>query len=152
VRAARAEADAAKRARLVGKLVVDSEGNEIGTVRDVIECPESYMRVSELFDEAKESTPVGRLMVVETKEGESMKIACDKIQAAGEYVILKPPATPGESPREVLISKEALSEALQETVQEIGRTCPTCGGRLTRTLCFGSLAQSFQGSELEQQT
>jgi sporulation protein YlmC with PRC-barrel domain len=83
--------------RLIGMRVIDSEGNEAGTVQDIA------------FTVGK----VGMTLILETKKGETKEIAWEDIQAAGDFVILKPPtgqpfgAQTGQPP-----------------------TCPTCGGPL----------------------
>ena len=81
--------------KLVGMTVLDGEGFIIGKVKDV-------------------AFTIGRLdlmLIVNTKEGEEEKFAWDEVQAAGDFVILKPkittPATPATP------------------------TCPTCGQPLT---------------------
>lgn len=86
--------------RLIGMQVIDSEGNESGTVQDIA------------FTVGK----VGMTLIVETKKGETREVPWEDIQAAGDFVILKPPtgqtqpfgAQPAQAP-----------------------TCPTCGGPLT---------------------
>ncbi len=74
--------------RLIGMQVIDSDGNASGTVQDIA------------FTVGK----VGMTLIVETKKGETKEIAWEDIQAAGDYVVLRPAHPP---------------------------TCPTCGGPLT---------------------
>jgi sporulation protein YlmC with PRC-barrel domain len=84
--------------RLIGMQVIDGEGNSAGTVQDIA------------FTVGK----MGMKLIVQTKRGETKEIPWEEIQAAGDYVILKPPkgqpfnAQTGQTP-----------------------TCPTCRGPLT---------------------
>ena len=60
---------------LVGKDVVDQEGNLVGTVKDV-------------------DLAIGKVaLVVEDKDGETKTISWDMVQGAADCVILKPDAT-----------------------------------------------------------
>jgi sporulation protein YlmC with PRC-barrel domain len=82
--------------RLMGMQVIDSEGNGAGIVQDIA------------FTVGK----VGMTLIVETKKGETKEILWEDIQAAGDFVILKPQTV---------------------TTQSFGAqpVCPTCGGPLT---------------------
>jgi sporulation protein YlmC with PRC-barrel domain len=87
--------------RLIGMQVIDSNGYDIGIVQDIA------------FTVGK----VGMTLMVETKKGETKEVAWDDIQAAGDFVILKPqPQTFGP---------QSASQQAQAPV------CPTCGGPLT---------------------
>lgn len=90
--------------RLIGMRVIDSEGNDAGTVQDIA------------FTVGK----VGMTMIVEGKKGETREIPWEEIQAAGDFVLLKPSGTQGQS-----ASAQPLGQQTQTP------TCPTCGGPLT---------------------
>ncbi len=93
--------------RLIGMHVIDSEGNEAGTVQDIA------------FTVGK----VGMTLILETKKGDSKEIAWEDIQAAGDYVILKSSASQTQY--------SATQPTIQQTQQTQTPTCPTCGGPLT---------------------
>jgi sporulation protein YlmC with PRC-barrel domain len=63
----------ASKGKLIGKTVIDQEGNLVGTVKDVG------------FTDGKS----GISIVVEDKDGESQDIAMDSIQGAADFVVLK---------------------------------------------------------------
>jgi sporulation protein YlmC with PRC-barrel domain len=88
--------------RLIGMTVIDSEGNGVGTVQDID------------FIVGKG----GMNLIVETKKGETREIPGEGIQAAGDYVILKPPAAQTQT-----VSPQPIGQ--QPPV------CPICGGPLT---------------------
>jgi sporulation protein YlmC with PRC-barrel domain len=89
--------------RLIGMQVIDSEGNGTGTVQDIA------------FTVGK----VGMTLIVETKTGESKEIPWEDIQAAGDFVLLKP-------------TSQVQSFGTQPMGQQSQTpTCPTCGGPLT---------------------
>jgi len=90
--------------RLIGMTVIDSDGNDAGTVQDIA------------FTVGK----VGMTLIVETKKGESKEIAWDEIQAAGDFVILKPPAAQTQT-----LGPQPMAQGQGAPV------CPTCGGPLT---------------------
>ena len=90
--------------RLIGMQVIDSEGNDAGTVQDIA------------FTVGK----VGMTLILETKKGETKEIAWEDIQAAGDFVILKSSANQTQP--------FGTQPMLQQTQTP---TCPTCGGPLT---------------------
>jgi sporulation protein YlmC with PRC-barrel domain len=92
--------------RLIGMTVIDSDGNDAGTVQDIA------------FTVGK----VGMTLIVETKKGESKEIAWDEIQAAGDFVVLKPP---------VAVQTQTLGPQPMAQGQQAAPVCPTCGGPLT---------------------
>ena len=92
--------------RLIGMQVIDSDGYDIGTVQDIA------------FTVGK----VGVTLIVETKKGETKEVAWDDIQAAGDFVILKPQST---QPQTFGSQPAAQPQQAQSPV------CPTCGGPLT---------------------
>ncbi len=85
--------------RLIGMKVVDSEGNIVGTVKDVA------------FVIGK----TGVSLSVESKSGEPQEISWEEIQAAGDFVILKPADKQAPTPPEA----------------EAQHLCPTCKGPLS---------------------
>jgi sporulation protein YlmC with PRC-barrel domain len=92
--------------RLIGMQVIDAEGNDAGTVQDIA------------FTVGK----VGMTLIIETKKGESKEVPWEDIQAAGDFVILKPVGSAAAQPQ---------AFAAQPTPQAQTPTCPTCGGPLT---------------------
>jgi sporulation protein YlmC with PRC-barrel domain len=93
--------------RLIGMQVVGSDGNSAGVVKDIA------------FTVGR----VGMTLIVETKKGESKEIPWEQIQAAGDYVVLKPTAT---QPREG--QEQTMTQQPQQSQQS---TCPTCKGPLS---------------------
>jgi len=79
--------------KLIGMKIIDSEGNLVGTVKDVA------------FTVGK----LGIFLSVENKSGETGEIMWEDIQAVGDFIILKP-------------AKQASSETEQET-QKACPTC-----------------------------
>jgi sporulation protein YlmC with PRC-barrel domain len=88
--------------RLVGMQVIDGEGNGIGTVQDIA------------FTVGK----IGMTLILETKKGETREILWEDIQAAGEYVILKPQSSHTQS-------------MLQQPQDGQRPVCQICGEPLT---------------------
>ena len=93
--------------RLIGMQVIDSDGNTAGTIKDIA------------FTVGK----VGMTLIVETKKGQSMEVPWEEIQAAGDYVLLKPSATQSQG--------LGPQPAAQPQQQSQTPTCPTCGQPLT---------------------
>jgi sporulation protein YlmC with PRC-barrel domain len=94
--------------RLVGMTVIDSEGNIVGTVKDVG------------FTVGK----AGISLSVEDKDGDIRDVAWDNIQGAGDFVLLKPTAA---QPSFAAQPVQAAPQAAQPTQP----LCPTCGRPLT---------------------
>jgi sporulation protein YlmC with PRC-barrel domain len=92
--------------RLIGMQVIDSDGNDAGTVQDIA------------FTVGK----VGMTLIVETKKGESKEIAWDEIQAAGDFVVLRPPTAQAQT-----FGTQPMAAGGQQATP----VCPTCGGPLT---------------------
>ncbi|MEM2099078.1 MAG: PRC-barrel domain-containing protein [Candidatus Bathyarchaeia archaeon] len=93
--------------KLIGMTVIDAEGNIVGTVKDVG------------FTIGK----AGISLSVEDKEGEMHDIAWDRIQGAGDFIVLKP----------TVAETVAVAQPMQ-TVQTPTQTqplCPTCRGPLS---------------------
>ena len=91
--------------RLIDMQVIDSEGNIIGKVLDIA------------FVVGK----VGMNLIVQTEKGENTEIPWEDIQAAGDFVILKPSGAPVQSTADQPTGS-------QQAQQQI---CPTCRGPLT---------------------
>jgi len=98
------EKKAVTKDRLIGMQVVDSEGNVSGIVQDIA------------FTVGK----AGMTLIVESKKGETKEIQWEDIQAAGDYVILKPATSKPQSFGTQTVGQQAQTP-----------TCPTCGGPLT---------------------
>ncbi|HEY4675047.1 MAG TPA: PRC-barrel domain-containing protein [Candidatus Bathyarchaeia archaeon] len=96
--------------RLIGMQVIDSEGNDAGTVQDIA------------FTVGK----VGMTLIIETKKGETREVPWEEIQAAGDFVILKPVAATVAQPQAFAAQPTPQAQAQAQTP-----TCPTCGGPLT---------------------
>jgi len=96
--------------RLIGMHVIDSDGNEAGTVQDIA------------FTVGK----VGMTLILETKKGDTKEIPWEDIQAAGDYVILRPSTSQAQS----YVSQPTIQQS-QQTQTTQTPTCPTCGGPLT---------------------
>jgi sporulation protein YlmC with PRC-barrel domain len=84
--------------KLIGMKVIDGDGNLVGTVKDVA------------FTIGK----TGISLSVENKSGENQEVPWEDIQAAGDFIILKP-------------TKQASAQPQQEAQQ----ICPTCKGPLS---------------------
>lgn len=97
------EKKAMTKERLIGMQVIDSDGNDAGTVQDIA------------FTVGK----MGMTLIIETKKGETSEVSWEGIQAAGDFVILKPSTaqTPGVQVAQV-----------QQVQQPF---CPTCRGPLS---------------------
>ena len=95
--------------RLIGMKVIDSDGNDAGTVEDIA------------FTVGK----MGMTLIVESKKGESREIAWEDIQAAGDYVLLKPSTTQPQ----VLGPQPAVQPQQAQQAQQ--PVCPTCKGPLS---------------------
>ena len=94
--------------RLIGMSVVDGDGNDMGKVQDIA------------FTVGK----VGMTLIVLSKKGENKEIAWEDIQAAGDYVLLKPAGAQMQSSMNTQTTQKP-----QQQVQT--QVCPTCGGPLT---------------------
>jgi len=92
--------------RLIGMQVINSDGNTVGTVKDIA------------FTVGK----VGMTIVVETEKGEDKEFAWEEIQAAGDFIILKP-----QSAQPQIFGPQPTAQPQQAQTP----TCPTCGGPLT---------------------
>jgi sporulation protein YlmC with PRC-barrel domain len=103
----KSEKKAMTKDRLIGMQVIDSEGYNIGKVLDIA------------FTVGK----VGMTLIVETKKGDTTEIAWENIQAAGDFVILKPSGVQAPT-----ASVQPTAEQAETSQSQI---CPTCGGPLT---------------------
>jgi len=88
------------RDELIGMEIVDGEGYIVGKVQDVA------------FTPGKPDLT----MIVKTKKGESEQVAWDRVQAVGDFILLKP-------------KEEAVK--VKEEAAAAPQSCPTCGGALT---------------------
>ena len=99
---------------LVGMQVIDAEGRMVGNVKDVA------------FTVGK----VGISLNVETKKGDTRNVSWEEIQAAGDYVILKPsPAV--EEITAAPVQPAAATQAAAKPGTTTTPTCPTCNNPLT---------------------
>jgi len=97
--------------RLIGMQVVDSEGYIAGTVEDIA------------FTVGK----IGMTLIVETKKGERREVAWDEIQAAGDYILLKPSAFQPQAVGPQPMGPQPMAQP-QQAQQPV---CPTCRGQLS---------------------
>jgi sporulation protein YlmC with PRC-barrel domain len=95
--------------RLIGMQVVDSDGNSAGTVQDIA------------FTVGK----MGMTLIVESKKGETREIPWEEIQAAGDFVILKPSAIQTQAPASQVAAQPQQAQQAQQPI------CPTCRGPLS---------------------
>lgn len=84
--------------RLVGMKVIDGQGFHIGEVKDIA------FKVG--------TTPMSLEIVLKTNEGKEKRISWEEVQAAGDYVVLRP-------------ERATASPAASNSV------CNSCGGPLT---------------------
>ena len=96
--------------RLIGMEVIDSNGNTTGTIKDIA------------FTVGK----VGMTLIVETRKGESREIPWEDIQAAGDYVLLKPSAT-----QPMVAQPQPTAQPTPQPQQPQQPVCPTCKGPLS---------------------
>ena len=94
--------------RLIGMTVIDADGNSAGTIKDIA------------FTVGK----MGMTMIIETAKGEDKEVPWEQIQAAGDYVLLKPSTVQTTS-----FGAQPMAQPQQAQAQ--APTCPTCGGPLT---------------------
>jgi sporulation protein YlmC with PRC-barrel domain len=94
--------------RLIGMQVVDSEGNNAGTIKDIA------------FTVGK----VGMTLIIETGNKQDMEVPWEQIQAAGDYVLLKPSPTQTQT-----VVPQIMAQSPQ--VQGQQPICPTCKGPLS---------------------
>ena len=97
--------------RLIGMEVIDSDGYTAGTVKDIA------------FTVGK----VGMTLIVEGKKGESREVPWDEIQAAGDYVLLKPSAMQPQT----FGMQQMGAQPVAQTQQAQQPVCPTCKGPLS---------------------
>ena len=93
--------------------VIDPDGNTVGTVTDIA------------FTIGK----VGQTLIIETKRGDNREVSWDEIQAAGDFIILKPASSQAQTSA---FQPSMQQPAVQQQAQQAQTpTCPTCGGPLT---------------------
>jgi len=98
--------------RLIGMQVIDSDGNNAGTVQDIA------------FTVGKMSMT----LIVETKKGETREVPWEEIQAAGDYILLTPRASQAQAGPPQALGPQTTTPQPQQSQTP---TCPTCGGPLT---------------------
>jgi sporulation protein YlmC with PRC-barrel domain len=94
--------------RLIGIQVIDSQGKSAGTIKDIA------------FTVGKMSVT----LVVEVEKGEDIEVPWEQIQAAGDYVLLKPSTTQTQ-----ILGPQPTVQPQQSQAQQ--PTCPTCRGPLS---------------------
>jgi len=94
--------------RLIGMQVIDSEGNNAGAIKDIA------------FTVGK----MGMTLIVHTEEGQEVEVPWEQIQAAGDYVLLKPVSGQTQT-----FGQQPASQPQQ--VQSQQPVCPTCNGPLS---------------------
>jgi len=97
--------------RLIDMEVIDSDGYTVGKVKDIA------------FTVGK----MGMTLIVETKKGESREVPWEEIQAAGDYVLLKPSAAQPQ----VLGPQPTGPQPMAQPQQPQQPVCPTCRGPLS---------------------
>jgi sporulation protein YlmC with PRC-barrel domain len=99
---------------LISIQVIDARGHFVGRVKDV-------------------AFSVGRMgvsLVVESDTGEAKTIGWEEVQAAADFIILKPPQVAASSyqPQPVQPQVQVQPQPVQQSSQPM---CPTCGKPLT---------------------
>jgi sporulation protein YlmC with PRC-barrel domain len=118
--------ESSSKGKLIGKSVIDQEGNMIGVVKDVGFTPGKS----------------GLSLTVENVEGEMREISWDVIQGAADFVVLKPsqqisnmPAQNMQQPQPVqyhgVQSVQPIQTQPMQSVQPAQPLCPICRGPLT---------------------
>jgi len=93
--------------RLIGMQVIGADGYVIGTVGDIA------------FTVGK----MGMTLIVETKKGETREVPWEEIQAAGDFVVLKPTAA-----QPAVVQPQIAAPQAAQPAQPV---CPTCRGPLS---------------------
>ena len=96
---------------LVSMQVIDAKGKLLGKVKDVV------------FAVGK----MGIALTVENDDGEQT-VAWEEVQAASDFIILKPVAQTAYQPQQQQPVQTAAQPAQQQSTQPL---CPTCGKPLT---------------------
>ena len=99
--------------RLTGMTVIDSDGNMVGTVKDVG------------FTIGKDGVSLN----VEGKDGGLQNIAWDNVQGAGDFVVLKPTGSQTSKAAQPVAAAQKTQAA--QPAQSSQETCPTCKGQLS---------------------
>lgn len=89
--------------RLIGMKVINANGNVAGTVKDIA------------FTVGK----MGMTLLIKTEDGKDVETPWEQIQAAGDFVLLKP----------AVVQPQPFVQPQQAQTQQ--PTCPTCGEPLT---------------------
>ena len=98
---------------LVSMQVIDAKGRLLGKVKDVA------------FAVGK----TGIALTVETEDGETQHIAWEDVQAASDFILLKPQVIEQTTYQPVQQQvAQTIAQAAQQSTQQL---CPTCGKPLT---------------------
>ena len=98
---------------LVSMQVIDAKGRLVGKVKDVA------------FAVGK----TGIALTVENEDGETQHIAWEDVQAASDFILLKPQALQQTTYQPVQQQvAQTIAQAAQQSTQQL---CPTCGKPLT---------------------
>ena len=102
---------------LVSMQVIDAKGRLLGKVKDVA------------FAVGK----MGIALTVESEDGQSQNVAWEDVQAAADFIILKPQMTQQNTyqPVQQQSSVTQPTQQAQAAQQSAPPTCPTCGRPLT---------------------
>ena len=94
--------------------VIDAKGRLVGKVKDVA------------FAVGK----MGIALTVENENGETTNVAWEEVQAAADFILLKPQMAQQTTyqPQQAKSGQTVTQQAQQQTTQP---TCPTCGRPLT---------------------
>jgi len=95
--------------KVIGMQVIDGEARLIGVVKDV----------SFAIGEAK------MYVIIETKDGRTQEVPWDEIQAAGDFVLLKP------KPKIVAVTPTVTAVPTAPAAPTAQPLCSTCGKPLT---------------------
>jgi len=98
---------------LVSMQVIDAKGRLVGKVKDLA------------FAVGK----TGIALTVESADGQIQNIAWEDVQAATDFIILKPQLVQQDVNQQPI---QTAAQAVQQTTQQTSQTlCPTCGRPLT---------------------
>ncbi len=97
---------------LVSMQVIDAKGRLLGKVKDVA------------FAVGK----MGISLTVENENGETQNVAWEEVQAASDFIILKPQPVQPQQQQPVQTVVQPVQPAQQQSTQPL---CPTCGRPLT---------------------
>jgi sporulation protein YlmC with PRC-barrel domain len=99
---------------LVSMQVIDAKGRLVGKVKDVA------------FAVGK----MGISLTVESEDGQSQNVAWEDVQAAADFIILKPQMM-AQTTYQPVQQQPVVTQQTQPAHQSTPPTCPTCGRPLT---------------------